>query len=70
MMGITEIKENKLKMILRFSIPSIAAMLLETVITITDGYFTGNYVGENALAACNGIQKASEHFTGRFQEEK
>lgn len=52
-MGIKEIKENKLKMILRFSIPSIIAMLLETIITITDGYFTGNYVGENALAAIN-----------------
>lgn len=50
MMGI---KENKLKTILRFSIPSIIAMLLETIITITDGYFTGNYVGENALAAIN-----------------
>ena len=48
-----EIKENKLKTILRFSIPSIIAMLLQTAITITDGYFTGNYVGENALAAIN-----------------
>ena len=28
-------------------------MLLQTVITITDGYFTGNYVGQNALAAIN-----------------
>lgn len=52
-MGIKEIKENKLKTILAFSIPSIIAMLLETVITITDGYFTGNYVGEDALAAIN-----------------
>ena len=52
-MDVTEIKKNKLKTILRFSIPSIIAMLLETVITITDGYFTGNYVGENALAAIN-----------------
>ena len=53
MMDIREIKENRLKTILRFSIPSIIAMLLQTVITITDGYFTGNYVGENALAAIN-----------------
>lgn len=52
-MNIKQIKENKLKMILGFSIPSIIAMLLQTVITITDGYFTGNYVGENALAAIN-----------------
>ena len=52
-MDIGQIKENKLKMILQFSLPSIIAMLLQTVITITDGYFTGNYVGENALAAIN-----------------
>lgn len=52
-MNLKQIKENKRKMILQFSIPSIIAMLLETVITITDGYFTGNYVGENALAAIN-----------------
>lgn len=52
-MNIKQIKENKLKMILGFSIPSFIAMLLETVITITDGYFTGNYVGEHALAAIN-----------------
>ena len=52
-MDMNQIKENKLKTILRFSIPSIIAMLLETVITITDGYFTGNYVGEDALAAIN-----------------
>lgn len=52
-MDVTQIKNHKLKTILQFSIPSIIAMLLETVITITDGYFTGNYVGENALAAIN-----------------
>ena len=52
-MDIKQIKENKLKMILEFSIPSIIAMLLQTVITITDGYFTGNYVGENVLVAIN-----------------
>lgn len=52
-MNTKQIKENKLGMILGFSVPSIIAMLLETVITMTDGYFTGNYVGENALAAIN-----------------
>ena len=52
-MEIREIKENKLKTILQFSVLSIIAMLLQTTITITDGYFTGNYVGENALAAIN-----------------
>lgn len=52
-MDIKKIKENETGMILKFSIPSIIAMLLQTVITITDGYFTGNYVGQNALAAIN-----------------
>ena len=52
-MNISQIKENKCKTILQFSIPSIIAMLLQTIITITDGYFTGNYVGESALAAIN-----------------
>lgn len=52
-MNLNQIKENKFKTILQFSIPSIIAMLLQTAITITDGYFTGNYVGENALAAIN-----------------
>lgn len=52
-MDIKQMKENKLKIILQYSIPSIIAMLLQTVITITDGYFTGNYVGDPALAAIN-----------------
>ena len=52
-MDMKQIRENQLKSVLQFSVPSIIAMLLETVITITDGYFTGNYVGEDALAAIN-----------------
>ena len=52
-MEVKQINENKLRTILQFSVPSIIAMLLQTVITVTDGYFTGNYVGENALAAIN-----------------
>ena len=52
-MDINQIKENKLKFILQFSIPSIISMFLQTAITITDAFFTGNYVGENALAAIN-----------------
>ena len=53
MMNIETIQKNKLGTILRFSISSIISMLLSTIITITDGYFTGNYVGEDALAAIN-----------------
>ncbi len=52
-MNVETIRKNKLGSILQFSIPSIIAMLLSTLITITDGYFTGNYVGEEALAAIN-----------------
>lgn len=52
-MELRVIKEEKVKTILRFSVPSIIAMLLQTAITVTDGYFTGNYVGEGALAAIN-----------------
>lgn len=52
-MNIKFLKEHKTKALLSFPMPSIIAMLLETVITVTDGYFTGNYVGENALAAIN-----------------
>ncbi|MCR4925885.1 MAG: MATE family efflux transporter [Clostridiales bacterium] len=52
-MNLEKIKSNKLSTILQYSIPSIIAMMLTTVITITDGFFTGNYVGEEALAALN-----------------
>lgn len=52
-MEMEQIKNNKLQKILQFSIPCIIAMLLQTAITVTDGFFTGNYVGEHALAAIN-----------------
>lgn len=52
-MNIEYLKEHKTKALLSFAIPSIIALLLQTVITVPDGYFTGNYVGENALAAIN-----------------
>lgn len=52
-MDVKQMKQNKLKRILQFSIPSIIAMLLQTIITVTDGFYTGNYVGEQALAAVN-----------------
>ena len=51
--NVESIKAKKAGSILQFSIPSIISMLLSTVITLTDGYFTGNHVGEGALAAIN-----------------
>lgn len=52
-MNIENIRQHPVKTLLQFAIPCIISMLLETIITITDGYFTGNYVGEEALAAIN-----------------
>lgn len=38
---------------MQFAIPSIIAMVLTSLITVTDGYFIGNYVGKEGLAAVN-----------------
>jgi len=40
-------------MILQFSIPSIIAMVLSSFITIADGFFIGNYIGKEGIAAVN-----------------
>ena len=40
-------------MILGFSIPSIAAMVLTSLVTVADGFFIGNWVGKEGLAAVN-----------------
>lgn len=52
-MNLEQIRQNSGKMILRFSIPSITAMLLTSFITIADGFFIGNYVGKEGIAAVN-----------------
>lgn len=52
-MNIQKIREHKVSSILQFAIPGAIGMLLSTVVTITDGYFTGNYVGSEGLAAIN-----------------
>ena len=52
-MNIEEIKNNKTKMILQFAVPSIIAMLLTASLTITDGFFIGNYVGKAGIPAVN-----------------
>lgn len=52
-MNIEMIKENTWGMILKFSIPSIIAMVLSSMVTIVDGIFVSNFVGEEALAAIN-----------------
>ncbi|QOX61874.1 MATE family efflux transporter [Anoxybacterium hadale] len=52
-MNLERIQNNKIKTILQFSIPSIIAMVLTSLITVADGYFIGNYVGKEGLAAIN-----------------
>lgn len=48
-MNLENIQRNKVKTILQFSIPSIIAMVLTSLITIVDGFFIGNYVGKKGL---------------------
>lgn len=52
-MDLEKIKQNTAGMILRFSLPAIAAMVLTSLITVADGFFIGNYVGEEGIAAVN-----------------
>ena len=52
-MDLEQIRSSRTTMILRFSVPSIIAMMLTAFITIADGYFMGNYVGKEGIAAVN-----------------
>lgn len=50
-MNLENIRNNRIKMILQFSVPSIIAMVLTACINIVDGFFTGNYVGSSGMSA-------------------
>ena len=50
-MNLEEIRKNQAGMILKFSVPAIISMLLTAFITIADGFFMGNYVGKEGIAA-------------------
>lgn len=52
-MDLEKIKSNQFQTIFQFSIPAIIAMVLTSMITIADGFFTGNYVGKEGIAAIN-----------------
>ena len=52
-MNLECIQNNKIKTILHFSIPSIIAMVLTSLISVADGFFIGNYVGKEGLVAVN-----------------
>ena len=52
-MDLEKIRLNTVKIMLQFSIPAIIAMVLTSLISIADGYFAGNYVGKEGIAAVN-----------------
>ena len=52
-MELDQIRENGARVLLRFSAPAIATMLLTALVTIADGFFIGNYVGKDGIAAVN-----------------
>lgn len=52
-MDINMIEKNHRKVILQFAIPSIIAMVFTAMINLIDGYFMGNYIGKEGLAAVN-----------------
>ena len=52
-MDLETVRQNTTATILRFSVPAIVAMLLTSLITVADGFFVGNYVGAEGIAAVN-----------------
>lgn len=52
-MNLEMIQKSKIRSVLQFSIPAIIAMVLTSVINVTDGFFIGNYVGKEGIAAMN-----------------
>ena len=52
-MDLEKIRQNTAGTILQFSVPAIIAMVLTSLITVVDGFFIGNYIGEEGIAAVN-----------------
>lgn len=52
-MNLEVIRSKTLPTIMQFSIPAIIAMVLTSLINVADGFFIGNYVGNEGLAALN-----------------
>lgn len=52
-MNLEVIRNRVPQTVLKFAIPSIIAMILTSLITIVDGYFIGNYIGKDGIAAVN-----------------
>lgn len=52
-MDLEDIRQNQTRRILQFSVPAVIAMVLTAFITVADGFFMGNYVGKEGIAAVN-----------------
>lgn len=52
-MNLKAIEKNPVRHIFAYSVPSIIAMILTSLVVIVDGYFVSNQVGKEALAAIN-----------------
>lgn len=52
-LDLEKIKQNKTGFLLGFSIPAVIAMVLSSLVSVVDGFFIGNYVGSEGLAAVN-----------------
>ncbi len=52
-MNLEQMKQDTARMIWQFSIPSIISMILTSMVTVADGFFIGNYVGKEGIAAVN-----------------
>ena len=52
-MNLEQMKQDTAGMIWKFSIPAIISMILTSLVTIADGFFIGNYVGKEGIAAVN-----------------
>lgn len=52
-MNLEEIRQNTAKKIMEYSVPAIISMVLTAFITVADGFFMGNYVGKEGIAAVN-----------------
>lgn len=52
-MDLNEIKQDTGKKIWQFAVPAIVSMVLTAFITVADGFFMGNFVGKEGIAAVN-----------------
>lgn len=52
-MNVDSIRANRTRAILTFSVPAIISMVLTSLINVADGFFMGNFIHKDAIAAVN-----------------